>query len=153
MKMKRLLAIIICTLSALLLFASCGENDGYVIAIDESMHPFSGVDSSGEPVGFEVDILKAIAAEQGFKVKYYPTGYPEALEVLEKGDADAVMAAVIPTDELAEKFDFTDMYYNNEYAVAVRKGKSEKFIEQFNEGLSRLNDSGKYKEIYTKYFG
>lgn len=153
MKMKRLLAIIICTLSVLLLLASCGEKETYVIAIDEGMHPFCGIDSSGEPVGFEVDILKAIAAEKGFKVEFYPTGYPEALEVLEKGDADAVMAAVIPTDELMEKFDFTDMYYNSEYAVAVRKGKNEKLVELFNDGLSRLNDSGKYKEIYAKYFG
>ncbi|MDD6022423.1 MAG: transporter substrate-binding domain-containing protein [Acutalibacteraceae bacterium] len=151
--MKRISALIMCAVSALLLLSSCSEKDTFVIATDDSMQPFCYVDSLGNPVGFDIDIISEIAEDQGFEIKIMPVGYPDALESLEKGECDAVIAAVIPTDELCEKYDFSDMYYNNEYALAVRKGKNAGLIEMFNSGLSRLNESGRYKTLYQKYFG
>lgn len=151
--MKKAISIIICTVTVVLLLASCGGAKVYRVAVDTSFSPFCSVDSQGNAVGFEIDLLNAIAKEKGFTVEYCPVGYPEALEELESGDVDAAMAAIVPTDELSEKFDFSDMYYNNEYALAVEKGKDSAFIEIFNEGLSELRSNGRYKAMYAKYFG
>lgn len=151
--MKKTVSLILFVFSILIMFVGCGRNNTYIIATDLNMSPFSSVDSTGAAVGFEIDIIKEIAAEQGINVEFYSVGYPEALEEIEDGHADVAMAAIIPTDELSQKFDFTDIYYNNEYAVAVKKGKNAKFIEMFNEGLSKIKENGKYNEIYSNYFG
>lgn len=150
--MKKIISLCLCTLAALLLLASCGEKDSYKIAVDASYEPFLYIDSLGNAVGFEADIMNAIAETEGFEVEYISVGYPDALEILEDGKVDAALASVIPTDELRQKFDFTDMYYNNEYAVAVKKGKNEDLIEKFNDGLAKIKENGKYDELYSVYF-
>ncbi len=150
--MKKTVSIIFCTLLVLLMLSACGDSGVYRVAVDMSFSPFCSIDSEGNAIGFEVDLMNAIAKDKGFKVEYYPVGYPEALEELESGEYDIAMAAIIPTEELSLKFDFTDMYYNSEYAIAVEKGKNSEFIELFNKGLSEIKSNGKYKEIYSNYF-
>lgn len=150
--MKKFLSLLLCTVAALLLLTSCGEKTHYRISVDGSYTPFCYIDSLNNAVGFEADILNAIAEIEGFEVEYIAVGYPDALEILDAGRVDATLASVIPTDELMQKYDFTDMYYNNEYAVAVKKGKNEKFIEMFNDGLAKIKESGKYDELYSAYF-
>ena len=39
------------------------------------------------------------------------------------------------------------------YGFAVMKGTSPELVAAFNEGLTRLKDSGKYDEILATYFG
>ena len=39
------------------------------------------------------------------------------------------------------------------YGFAVMKGTNPELIAAFNEGLTRLKDSGKYDEILATYFG
>lgn len=136
----------------MLLFSSCAQKNDYRIAVDGSFSPFCNVDSQGNAIGFEIDIMNAIAETEGFEVEYIRVGYPDALEILDDGKVDASLASIIPSDTLAQKYDFSDMYYNNEYAVAVKKGKNEKFIELFNDGLMKIKESGKYDEIFSVYF-
>lgn len=150
--MKKILSLLFCTFAVVLLFASCGEKTEYKIAVDGNYSPFCYIDSSDNAVGFEADIMNAIVEIEGFDVEYIAVGYPDAIEILEDGKVDATLASVIPSDSLMEKFDFTDMYYNNEYAVAVKKGKNSKFVEMFNDGLSKIKESGKYDELYNIYF-
>ncbi len=150
--MKKLFSLLFCTFAVLLFLTSCGEKNEYRISLDGNYSPFCYVDSSGTASGFEIDIMNAIAEIEGFEVEYVPVGYPDAVEILEDGKVDASLASVIPSDSLMEKFDFTDMYYNSEYAVAVRKGKNKKFVEMFNDGLSKIKENGKYDELYSAYF-
>lgn len=151
--MKRILTLAVCAAVFLCLLTSCGGSKTYVIATDNQMQPFCFVDGQGNPIGFDVDIIKAVAENTGIEIELKPMSLLDGIEALKEGKVDGLMAALIPSDELMQDFDFSDMYFNNEYAFAVKKGKNKRLIEKFNEGLSAITESGKYNEIYISNFG
>ena len=42
----------------------------YIVGTEAQFPPFEIVDSQGKVIGFDVDLMNAIAEDQGFKVKY-----------------------------------------------------------------------------------
>lgn len=150
--MKRIFAILVCVILSLCVLASCGLSKTYVIATDDQMQPFCYLDGSGNPMGFDIDIIKAIAENQGIEIEITPLGLLDGMDALDAKKVDGLMAALIPSDDMMTKYDFSDMYFNNEYAFAVNKGSNKKLLEMFNEGLANIVASGEYDKIYADYF-
>jgi polar amino acid transport system substrate-binding protein len=51
------------------------------------------------------------------------------------------------------KYEIVEEYSTDEqYGFAFKKAGSEELVEAVNEELQALRDSGKYQEIYDKYF-
>lgn len=148
--MKKVFSIFLLISVLILTLCSCGSQK-YVIATDDSFAPFCSVNLKGETVGFDIDLINLIAKTENFKVEIVPLGLVKSLDALENNDVDAVMAALIPSADMNEKYDFSD-YYNDEYALAVNKGRNEALIEKFNDGLQKIIENGKYKELCEKYF-
>lgn len=96
--------------------------EGFVIATDTVFAPFEFTNDDNEFVGIDVDILAAIAEDQGFEYELKPLGFDAALLAVESGQADAVIAGMSITDERKEKFDFSDSYYDAGVTMAVAKG-------------------------------
>lgn len=151
--MKRIFAILVCVVLSLCVLTSCGLSKTYVIATDDQMQPFCYLDGKGNPVGFDIDIINAIAENQGIEIELQPLGLLDGMDALDSGKVDGLMAALIPSDDMMSKYDFSDMYFNNEYAFAVKKGSNKKLIEKFNEGLANIIESGEYDRISTEHFG
>lgn len=151
--MKRILVSAVCVIMLLCVLTSCGSSKTYVIATDNQMQPFCFVDGQGNPIGFDIDIINAVAENAGISIELRPMSLLDGIEALESGNVDGLMAALIPSEDMMQSFDFSDMYFNNEYAFAVKKGKNKKLVEKFNEGLAEITESGKYKEIYVRHFG
>lgn len=151
--MKRIFAILVCIMLSLCVLTSCGFSNTYVIATDDQMQPFCYIDGQGNPMGFDIDIINAIAEKQGLEIELRPLGLIDGMDALSLGKVDGLMAALIPTDELSAKYTFSDMYFNNEFAFAVKKGSNKRLIKAFNEGLAKLIESGEYDEIYKRHFG
>lgn len=106
--------------------AGCGqqtENDGekvYVVATDTTFAPFEFQDGSNF-VGIDMDLLAAIAEDQGFEYKIDVLGFNAAVQALEVGQCDAVIAGMSITPERQEKFDFTEPYFDSGVVMAVAK--------------------------------
>ena len=84
--------------------------------------PFEFNDASNNFVGIDVDLLAAIAEDQGFTYELQPLGFDAALLAVESGQADGVIAGMSITEERKEKFDFSDSYYDAGVTMAVAKG-------------------------------
>ncbi|MGM9937611.1 MAG: transporter substrate-binding domain-containing protein [Candidatus Ornithomonoglobus sp.] len=97
--------------------ASTGSK--YIIATDTAFPPFEFTDASGNFVGIDVDIMAAIAEDQGFDYELQSLGFDAALAAVQSGQADGVIAGMSITEERKEKFDFSDPYYNAEVTIAV----------------------------------
>ena len=149
-KMKKL-SLLISILLVLFLFSSCNKNKPYIIVTDDSFSPFCYKESTGEAAGFDIEIIKAIAKDQNLNIEIRAIGLLESLDAVENDQADAAIAAIIPTDEFYEKFDFSNMYYKEEYAVAVKKGCNAELLEKINNGLTNIIENGKYEEILKEY--
>ena len=100
-----------------------GKTEGqktFVIATDTTFAPFEFQDGGGAYVGIDVDILKAIAADQGFQYDLKPLGFQAAVAALESNQADAVIAGMSITGERKVKYDFSAPYYDSGVVMAIR---------------------------------
>lgn len=123
--MKKLLScfmsvILMCLFMSSLAFAE----KNLVIAVNANWPPMQMKDSKGNISGYEVDLLKAIAAEAGFKVKMVNVSWRDIFNDLKAGKYDAVMASVSMTDARKEKFDFSEPYFTAEQILLVPKSKA-----------------------------
>lgn len=148
--MKKL-SLLLSVLLVLFLFSSCNTNKPYIIVTDDSYAPFCYKETTGEAAGLDIEIIKAIAEDQNLKIEIKAIGLLESLDAVENNQADAAIAAIIPTDEFYEKFDFSNMYFKDEYAVAVKKGSNSELLEKINNGLANIIENGKYEEILKEY--
>ncbi|MDA8234256.1 MAG: basic amino acid ABC transporter substrate-binding protein [Clostridia bacterium] len=221
-----------------------------VVGSEAAYAPFEFVDEkTGEVVGFDAELIKAIGEAVGLEVEIKNTAWKGLIPGLEAGTLDAVISAMTITDERKQNADFSDPYFTayqffavkegstikidkdlvgkkvgvqtnttghyavekiegvkdsdikkfdttplalielqngkveavvadspvvlefinknpeakivavdpklpgkDEYGIAIKKGNAE-VLAKINEGLKKVKDSGKYDEIYAKYFG
>lgn len=97
--------------------ASSGKK--YIVATDTVFAPFEFTDESNQFVGIDVDILAAVAADQGFEYELQPLGFDAAVASLESGQSDAVIAGMSITEERQQKYDFSDAYFDSYVCMAV----------------------------------
>lgn len=91
----------------------------FKIATDTTFAPFEFENDKGEMVGIDLDILKAIAKDQGFEYELVVAGFSAAVTGLEAGEYDGVIAGMSITDDRAEKYDFSEPYYDSGVGMAV----------------------------------
>lgn len=95
------------------------EEKTYVIGTDVTFAPFEFQDENGNFVGIDMDLLEAIAKDQGFKYEVKPLGFNAAVQALEAKQVDAVIAGMSITEERTKKFDFSDPYFDSGVIMAV----------------------------------
>ena len=80
---------------------------------------------SGEYVGIDIDLLAAIAEDQGFEYELQSLGFNAAVQALEAGQADGVIAGMSITDERKEKFDFSEPYFDSGVVMGIAADNEE----------------------------
>ena len=83
--------------------------------------PFEDKAENGEPIGYDVDLVYAVADKLGLKVNIVDT----AFDVIFAGigtNYDCVVSAVTITDERRQNCLFSDPYIDSYQAVVVKKG-------------------------------
>lgn len=91
----------------------------FVIASDASFPPMEFVDQNKNIVGFDMDLIAAIAKDQGFEYEIKNTAWDGIFAGLEGGSYDAILSSVTITDERKQKYDFSDGYFDANQAVLV----------------------------------
>ena len=76
----------------------------WVIAMDTVFRPFEFTDENGDFVGIDVDILNAVAADQGFNIEIQSLGWDAAVAAVQAGQADALMAGSGSAEEWISRF-------------------------------------------------
>ena len=92
----------------------------YVIDTDVTFPPFVYANEDNKYVGIDMDLIRAIAKEEGFKIKIRPVGFNAAVQSVSSGQADGVIAGMSITDERKAKFDFSDPYYSSGIVMGVK---------------------------------
>ncbi|GAY73898.1 glutamine transport system permease protein GlnP [Lentilactobacillus kosonis] len=77
-----------------------------------------------------MDLIRAIAQEQGFKVKIKPVGFNAAVQALEANQLDGVIAGMSVTPERQAKFDFSNPYFDSGVVMAVNPKGSIKSLKK-----------------------
>ncbi|MCL2588037.1 MAG: transporter substrate-binding domain-containing protein [Oscillospiraceae bacterium] len=148
---KKLIALLILAFALVFALTACGGNGGteaatptpeataptetpdtnddpadmpvFQIYSDNAFPPFHMLNpATGEFTGFDVDLIEAIAADQGFRVERHHVGFAAAMGALEAGQADGMIAGMSITEERRLIFDFSDGYFQAGQVLVVPTG-------------------------------
>ncbi len=116
-------------------FAACGGGEEapaddaaektYIIATDTTFAPFEFQNEAGEYVGIDIELLAAIAEDQGFKYELQTLGFDAAVQALEAGQADGVIAGMSIRPDREEKFDFSTPYFDSGVVMGIAADNEE----------------------------
>lgn len=73
------------------------------------------------PIGFEVDLAKAIGAKLGVQMAYQDMAFGSLITSLQSGRIDMTMAGMNDTKERQQRIDFVD-YFSSGITIMVQKG-------------------------------
>lgn len=126
LKKVKKIAVCLVVLGLVVGMAGCGKSSDkkYVIATDTTFAPFEFTNDDDEFTGIDVDILAAIAKDQGFDYELKPLGFDAAVAALESGQADGVIAGMSITEERQKKYNFSEAYYDSGVVMAIKADNS-----------------------------
>jgi polar amino acid transport system substrate-binding protein len=114
--------LIVAFVAALLLLISAGtESKKIVFASDVAYAPMEFIDEDGEMVGFDIDLLAAMAEAGGFEYEIRNTAWSGIFAGLSNGAYDAIISSVTITEERKATMDFTDPYINAGQVIVSRE--------------------------------
>lgn len=114
--MKKIWFSILFTVIAGMILTACGKDEGdvtkIVVASDCTWPPMEMVNEDNEIVGFDIDLIKAVAEKGGFEVDIQNTAWDGIFAGLAAGRYDAIISSVTITEERKKKMDFSIPYIN-----------------------------------------
>lgn len=132
--MKRF-GISIMMAAIMLVMAACGAEKGdssagssdegtgndaktYVVGIDTTYPPFE-FEIDGEYTGIDIDIITAIAANQGIDIKFDAMDFGGIIPAMQANQLDIAIAGMSITDERKKVVDFSDPYFDAGLTLVV----------------------------------
>lgn len=97
------------------------------VGCDAAFAPFTYTDDKGKLIGFDVDLINAIAKEMGYTVdmKGYP--FDGIIPTLMTNNIDLIISGFTISPERAERVDFSDPYYRCGLTYLVMKDDAKKY--------------------------
>ncbi len=163
--MKKFTAVLAVMLIMVTMFAGCSANDDnskYTIATDTTFAPFEYQDENGEYVGIDIELIAAIAEDQGFEYELQPLGFDAACAALESAQVDGVIAGMSIKPDRLEKYDFSEPYFDSAVVIAAKADSGIKTLDDLKgktvavkngtEGASYAESIKDEYQLELKYF-
>jgi ABC-type amino acid transport substrate-binding protein len=133
--------------------SNTAQTKTYNVGSDASYAPFEYVDSNKNIVGFDIDVLKAIAKAEGFNVKFNNTAWDGIFLSLDQGTNDMLISAITITDERKQKMDFSDPYFEATQMIAYKKGSNLTTLDALKGHKVAVQNGTTGDDIVGKAFG
>ncbi len=125
-----------------------------VIGTEGTFAPFSYHNSSDQLVGYDVDVIRAVAKELGYKVTFKEAKWDSLIAGLDSNKYEAVVNQVSITSERQAKYDFSIPYTYSYPSVITKKENTS--IQSFNDIKGKKfsqTGTSNYSKIVQKYKG
>lgn len=97
------------------------ETEEVTVASNIAYPPFE-FNEGGEPTGFDIDLMNAIAEEAGFEVDYQNVRFDGIVQGLASGQYEVAISAMTITEEREQQVDFSEPYFNADQSLMVQSG-------------------------------
>lgn len=118
--MKKLLALVLVLAFALSLSA-CGTTKELRIATNAEFEPWEFFDENEKIVGFDVDLMKAVAEKMGVEVKFEDMPFTSVIASITSGQYDAAISGLTINETRKKSVDFSDAYYSGASQILIVK--------------------------------
>ena len=153
--MKRLL---FCVIALVFVLAACGNNsskdskssskDDNTIRVgtEGTYAPFTFHNKQDKLTGYDIDVIKAVAKEEGLKLKFNETSWDSMFAGLDAGRFDVIANQVGINKDREKKYKFSNPYTYSSAVLVVRE--NEKNIKSFNDVKGK-----KLAQTFTSNYG
>ena len=119
-------------LAAAISFGAAAEQT-LKVGTEPTFPPFEYIDDQDKSnvIGFDIDIINAIAKAEGFKVEIVKMPFDGLIPALLTSQLDAAIAGMTINDERKEKVNFSDPYFDAIQFVLVPKDSDIKTTDDF----------------------
>jgi polar amino acid transport system substrate-binding protein len=107
---------------AAVLAASAASAQTLKIGSEGAYPPFNTKDTSGNIIGFDIDIANALCAEMKVECTIVGQDWDGMIPALQNKKFDAIVASMSITEERLKAVSFTDPYYSNKLQYVGKKG-------------------------------
>mgnify|MGYP000231420297 CR=1 FL=1 len=101
--------------------SACGA-EKLVNGIDANFPPFAYIDTTGQPSGFDVEVMNLVANEIGVEVSHQPIEWDGIITSLVTGKIDIIASGMSITEERAKQVDFSVPYWVITQVMVTKKG-------------------------------
>ena len=110
------------------------------VGVSADLPPLNMKNEQQEIVGFEIDVVTALAAAMGLEVRFVEKAFPDLLSTLEGGDVDMVISGMTMTPERNTRVAFAGPYFISGTSIVTKE-----------EELARVRDITKLDDPERTY--
>jgi len=108
------------------------RNNTLVAGVRHDLAPFGFLDAEGNVVGFDADLIRAMAAQWGVAVEFVPVTPSDRVQKLVAGEVDIVAAAMPHTKEQEAQIDFSQTYFVNGQNLLTQNDRAVRELADLN---------------------
>ena len=120
-----------------------------MVGLSYDTPPWGFEDESGELVGFEIDLVTAIAESLEVDLEFSDVPFVDLFPAVASGRIDVAMAAITINDERLETVDFSQPYYDSDLSLTARGESDVKILEDL-AGRAVAVDGGTTGEAWVE---
>ncbi len=145
--MKKFLLVTLFTILSIAFLAACGTSDDNATGSEEGKDekkvltmgtsadfpPFETIDAAtGEYVGFDIDLAKAIADKLGYELKIENMDFGGLISALQSERLDFIISGMSATEERKKNVDFSNEYHKSGEMFVTLKDSDIKAFEDLD---------------------
>ena len=129
------------------------QNKELVVGSSATYRPFAYENPNKEIVGYDVDIIKAVAQKAGVPIKIVNTPWTGIFAALNNGAVDLIISGVTINDKRKQSYDFTAPYFEARQLIAVPKDSSVKTLKDLAGKKVGVVNGSTGDDIASRQFG
>jgi polar amino acid transport system substrate-binding protein len=132
--MKKIILTLVTSVAACAFWSAgaLAQDRELVVASSATYTPFAFENKDKQIVGFDIDIVNAIARQQHLKLRIVNTPFTSIFASLNNGDVDFVISGVTINDKRKQSFDFSAPYFDARQLIAVPKNSPVKSLKDLD---------------------
>lgn len=95
------------------------EKKVYVVGTNPTFDPFEYIDNEDNIVGFDMELIEAIGADQGFEVEFKSLEFDALTAEIQNGSIDIIASGMSITEKRQQVVDFSEPYIDASLSVVV----------------------------------
>ena len=141
--------------AGLIAFAASAQaqNKELVVGSSATYRPFAYETPTKEIVGYDIDIIKAVAQKAGLQIKIVNTPWTGIFAALNNGDVDLVISGVTINEKRKQSYDFTAPYFEARQLIAVNKDSTVKSLKDLAGKKVAVVTGSTADDISSREFG
>ncbi len=133
--------------------SAAAQSRPLVVGSSATYPPFAYENPQKQIVGFDVDIIRAIAQKSGLRVRIVNTPFVGIFASLNNGDLDLIVSGVTINDRRRQSYDFTAPYFEARQLIAVAANSAVKSVQDLAGKKVAVVTGSTADDVASRAFG